>query len=227
MNAADKKDSAPGNNLNASFEEDPVEAYKREFKRKRWEREKQERQRMLSFQQRIFKIVRRVTVPIMALACVLIVDSILPERVYHEEAEVGWQKRFGKGSNATYGSYMQTKSFVLAVPHELHLNYPYYDVDRKQPLAIEVSPIFGIPKRITVVIDGEEYRAKVLDTVYYFIPLHYLLFASALITLSQKRYSRFNYVLSFCPLILLCLILLKLIFEGSFFLFSGINFLAS
>ena len=190
------------------FEEDPIEAYKREFKRKRWEREKLQKERRLRNEQSTFRIMRITSMPILLFAVVLVADSLLPANVYSEIAEEGWQKRFGRRGMKTYVSYMRTKSFVMAVPHEIHLNYPYYD--NKVPLTIEASPIFNIPERVTTKIGEQKYSGRVSDTVYYLVPFQYLLFLSALYTVWRKQYSKLNYYLSFVPLLILCLVILRM-----------------
>jgi curved DNA-binding protein CbpA len=144
-------------NLQYEQEEDPVEAYKREFKRKRWEKEKLEKERRLHNEKLVHRFLRFIAMPLLAIALSLLIDSLLPANVYSEKAEDGWQRRFGKGRGKTYVSYMRTHSFILAVPSQIHVNYPYYEKD-KPPLIIEVSPVFNIPKQITVTLGESVYE---------------------------------------------------------------------
>jgi len=206
----DEKESVQQNNHSEfSADEDPVEAYKRDFKRRRWEREKQAKERRLRNNHRNFKIARIIAIFILAFSVSLIIDSLWPSHIYYEKAEQGWQKRYGKGRGAALVSYIETKSFVMAVPAEIHLNYPYYD-EQKEPLIIKASPFFNIPKSITVIIGEKEYHSNITDTVYYFIPFHWLLFASALFTVWRKKYSELNYALSFLPILILCIVVLRM-----------------
>src|SRR5437868_1953461 len=91
------KASDGGINFNSLYDEDPVEAYKREFQRKRFEKEKDARERQIRADRNIFKIVHTITLPILAFAMFLIVDDLLPSNVYHEVAEMGWQESAGRG----------------------------------------------------------------------------------------------------------------------------------
>jgi DnaJ-domain-containing protein 1 len=188
-------------------EEDPVEAYKREFKRKRWEKEKREKEQKLQREKLVMKYLRFAAMPLLAFAILLVIDSLLPPHVYSEVADEGWQESTG-GKHRTLMSYMRTHSFKLTVPHSIHVNYPYFD-DKKPPLIIEASPILAIPERIAVTMGNSKYQARVEDTVFYWIPFHYLLLISAAFTVWRKEHSWFTYVASGFPVIIFCLILLR------------------
>jgi hypothetical protein len=207
----EKSKASDGNiNVGSSHDEDPVEAYKREFQRKRFEKEKDARKRQIRAERKIFKFVHTITLPILAFAMFLIVDDLLPSNVYHEVAEMGWQESAGKGVRKVYTTYMQTASFVVAVPAELHLDYPYYE-QHKEALTIRASSMLNIPQTIEVVINGNLYQTDALYTIYsMFIPLHYLLFISALFTVARKNYSKLNYSLCFLPALILCFVILKM-----------------
>jgi curved DNA-binding protein CbpA len=63
-------------------EEDPLEAYKREYKRKRWAREKMEREQNLARKKAIYRVIRWLHVPILLFGVVLTLgDWLSDERI--------------------------------------------------------------------------------------------------------------------------------------------------
>lgn len=138
--------------------EDPVESYKRTFKRKRWEEERKRKEeteaRAAYWQPRIYNVMRFISFPILAFAFVLVLDNLLPAAVYQEVAEFGYQVRSGRGrrTQGALVSHIKTAHFDVRVPHELHLNYPYFE-DNKPALKISITPIFKIPRIIECVLN--------------------------------------------------------------------------
>lgn len=56
--------------------EDPVEVYKREFKRKRWEREKREREEKLARKDTVYRVMRWVHIPILLVSSWLVLHDL-------------------------------------------------------------------------------------------------------------------------------------------------------
>lgn len=59
--------------------EDPIEAYKREFKRKRWEREKQEKEDELARKRAIYRVIRWIHIPALLFGVGLMLDDWLTD----------------------------------------------------------------------------------------------------------------------------------------------------
>jgi hypothetical protein len=204
----DKKTDEHNNSTPEPYsEEDPTEVYKREFQRKRWEKEQQEKQHALKWNSKIHAWLRTLAFPILAFAFTLVLDSIVPPNIISEKGLEGWQRGYGRRSRV-YTSYIQTQSFIVAVPNEIHVNYPYY-AENKPPLIIEVSPLFKIPKQVTVTIDNVRYVAMVGETIFHWIPFHYLLLISSVLAIWKKNYSWTSYIFSSATVILMCLVALR------------------
>lgn len=60
-------------------EEDPMEAYKREYKRKRWEREKKEREEKLARKQAIYRVMRWLHFPVLGFGAMLMLNDWLAD----------------------------------------------------------------------------------------------------------------------------------------------------
>jgi hypothetical protein len=190
-------------------EEDPVEAYKREFQRKRWEAARVAKARRIKAERWGQRMGRYCAFPILIFAFILLLDKYLPGPIYYEIAQVGWQER-GAGKHPPLYSYMQTKSFIFVVPHQAHLDYPYYDED-KPVLKINTTPIFNIPVHASYGLGEYVYSFELPDNIHMmFIPLTWMLFISALYTSLARKYSKLNYGLACLPLLLLAFALLKL-----------------
>jgi DnaJ-domain-containing protein 1 len=58
-------------------EEDPMEAYKREYKRKRWAREKKEREEKLARKQAIYRVMRWLHFPVLVFGVMLMLNDWL------------------------------------------------------------------------------------------------------------------------------------------------------
>lgn len=193
-----------------TYEEDPVEAYKAEFKRKRWEEEQAAKARRIEYERQAHRIARYCAFPIVIFAFILLLDKYLPRDTYSEVAELGWQER-GAGKHPALYSYMQTKSFVFVVPHQAHLDYPYYD-QNKPLIKIKTTPIFSIPVHASYTLGEYFYSFELTDNIHaLFIPLTWILFISALFTSIAREYNKLTYSLAFLPLLLLALVILKLI----------------
>ena len=196
------------------YQEDPIEAYKKEFKRKRWEKEQRAKERRIKREKNTYRVMRVVAFPILAFAFLLVLDDLLPPSVHQEIPIAGWQERLGSYRRHTRGeliSYMQTPHFYMQVPHQLHLNYPYYDVD-KPPVTIAATPIFDIPRSLSYIHNDVGVRYEVGGTIHSIpVQLPWLLLISSAFVVYRKEYSMLNYALCLLPLLILAIVLLAMI----------------
>lgn len=190
-------------------EQDPVEAYNREFQRKRWEKEQAAEARKMQWERKAFRIARFLAYPIAVFAFVLVADRYLPRDLYHEVGVMGWQERGHAKRKPPLHSYMQTKSFAFAAPHEAHLNYPYYEAD-KPVITISVTPIFKVPLHATFTLKDRVYSFPLRD--FLPITIYWLLFISSMFTILRKEYSMLTYALCYVPIMLLAFALMTLYF---------------
>jgi hypothetical protein len=199
-----------------TFKEDVREVYRREYINRKREEErlkKTEEQRLseqaVVVRKILYKVIRLLSFPVLGLATVLIIDSMLPEVNHHEPAEIGWQERHGRRSSSELVSYMKTEHFVMAVPDEVHVGYDYY-AKKREVLTIVASPIFKIPKRIYFTRNDLYQEALVQQTIYTSRTLLYILLSSSLFIILRKNYSELNFVLCFLHVILTVYFLLKI-----------------
>jgi len=191
------------------YEESPQEVYRREYIQRKREEEQKRKVNKVARERVVYRIVRIVNVPIFAFVVMLIADKFLPQKVYHEVAELGWQTRYG-GTRRSPGelfSFMQTEHFVISVPDDFHVDYIYY-AKQKEALAISVTPIFKVPTAVAYSRDPN-HTVDVRRTIYtQYFPWHYLLAISSLFVMTQKEYSKLAYSLCFLPALFLAVVLL-------------------
>jgi hypothetical protein len=195
--------------VSIAYEEDPIEAYKREFKRKRWEKEQQAKARRLAREQTTYKIMRIVTFPIFFFAVVLVLDDFLPLHRFVETPITGWQERLsgGKYSKGELISRIQTENFIVRIPHKFHLAYPYYE-ENKPPIEIFVTPLFDIPRHIHCSLGRYYWRMKVPGTIHTQIfQVPWLLLIISSFVVARKKFSFWNYVMCFLPALLLAFVI--------------------
>jgi hypothetical protein len=182
-------------------EEDPVEAYKREFKRKRREEEKRKKEQRLKWEMLLYKSMRFVCFPIFAFAILLVVDDFLPRVTYNEVAERGWQER-RSGSRRHQGplsSYIHTQHFTLSVPDNVVLEYPFTD-DKKPPLKISATPIFRVPRDVSYTLNYTDNYFGIYGTIHAIpLPIPWLLLINSLIVVLNKRHSTLLWPICFLP----------------------------
>jgi hypothetical protein len=63
-------------------EEDPMEAYKREYKRKRWAREKKEREEKLARKKAIYRVMRWLHFPVFVFGVMLMLNDWLADETW-------------------------------------------------------------------------------------------------------------------------------------------------
>jgi curved DNA-binding protein CbpA len=191
--------------------EDPVEVYKREFKRKRWEEERAEKIRKENKRANTHRIMRFVTMPILIFAVVLMADRWLPEKTIEEVAESGFPE-----IDSTQGSfsqhsicYMSTAHFTFRVDNHFHASYPYYSVD-KPALKIYYTPVFRIPRFVAVTVRGNYNYFEIRDNIHSSPSSAWLLLISSLFTVSYRKYTNSSYSLSFVPIFLFVTTLMRM-----------------
>jgi curved DNA-binding protein CbpA len=192
----------------APGEEDPREVYRREFLIKQKEKKKQE----AAFKEKVDKIIfhtcRIVACGILLFSIGLIADDQLPKKKYTEPAEFGSQQYFARGNinrksavpaSSQLVSFMRTKTFVLPVPTDLHLNYNYNDTLNK--LSIEATYFSKKATQVSVTSNGKEYMWT-LTTPYSF-GAPYLLFVISAIVVCKRKFTKSGYYFAFVPLFVL------------------------
>lgn len=182
-------------------EYDQREAYRMEYIRKKNLEAREAKEKREQIKKFFFTILKAVHVCLCIWAVILVTDYILPNKQYDEYAIQGWQRQTRSRYGSHLHSFMQTPSFVLEVPHRLHLNYNYYG--QKQLLTIGATQILSIP--FTVSIEEGNYRISyyVLGTVYQFgiwLPLLLLLNTGYVI---RSRYNFWSYIACYSPMFIL------------------------
>lgn len=191
------------------LEEDPIETYKREFQRKRWEKAEAGKAIRLARAKTTYKVVRILTFPILVFAVILLMDDFLPPNAYDEIPISGWQDRLpgAKYSRGELVSYMETSNYFIRVPHQFHLAYPYYD-ENKPPVRIFTTPILDIPRNLHCSFEGQSWRMDLPGTIHtHVIPLRWLLLLSSLFVVARKKYSPLNYMLCFFPMLVMAFVI--------------------
>lgn len=209
-----------GPTLTVEYQEDPREAYRREYinaKREEARKKKEETNRKLvKFEARmkvVYRVIWFLTFPILAFALLLAIDRYVPQIEYREVAELGWQKRLGSNRlrptrRGELVSFMKTKHFVIAVPDEIHVNYDYY-APTKETLAISVSPIFDIPLTVSLNHNGAYHTTDIERTIFSNrFKVHYLLLITSLFMVFRKEYSELNFCLCFLSPLFFVIVLL-------------------
>lgn len=190
--------------------EDPIEAHRRELKRKRWEKEQRAKGLAIKREKITYRVMRVVAFPMMAFAFLLVLDNLLTHSVHEELPIAGWQERTSrhkKPHRSELRSYMETPHYYMQVPHQLHLSYPYYD-DDKPKVTIAATPIFDIPQSVSYIHDGVGLRYDVGGTVHSSpFQLPWLLLISSGFVGFRNEYSLLNYAMCFLPLLIFTIIL--------------------
>lgn len=63
-------------------QEDPMEVYKREYKRKRWAREKKEREEKLALKKGIYRVMRWLHIPVLVFGALLMLNDWLADETW-------------------------------------------------------------------------------------------------------------------------------------------------
>jgi hypothetical protein len=209
MRANESKNYILGSMIgNESYQEDPEEEYKREFKRKKAEERRLAAERKLRLRKIEFKILRWLSLPILIAGIFLLLDYWLPAKVYEEEAVTSWQETRGGRRFRAQMAFVRTSTFVFDAPPEVEERLNYDDLDRSL-FTIETTPFLETVKTISVNIGNELLEWEPDQTIYNNVPLlPYLLTLSALFTWVRKEFNEINYWLSISPPLLLAVLIL-------------------
>jgi len=184
--------------------ENDYDAYREEYVRKFWEKKNKERAARQQRDNITYRVFRTLAFPIAFFAILLVSDEWLPLNTLTEPVINGWQRSVGKRHGLI--SYMRTESFLLEVPHQAHLKYPYSDKGRP-PLVIEVTPIFHVPLSAKYTTDGMQYSFEILNTIFnMFLPLRWTLLISSLYICYAKEYTKYSWSFVFLPTIVFLII---------------------
>jgi hypothetical protein len=187
------------------YEEDPQEVYRREYIERKLAERQQKRADYNRKARAIYKFLRLIAFPALVFSSLIVIDRYLPQHEYYEVAVDGWQERIGthKYGGRTLVSFMATKHFIIAVPHQIHLSYDYLATD-KPLLTIAISPIFKIPSTVSFVKNGMNHSADIKLTIYSNPGrLHYIMLFTSLFVVLRKDYSNFNFTVALLPAMLL------------------------
>lgn len=176
-------------------EEDPVEVYKREFKKRKADEARKKSQEKHARQARAYAFYRWCCYPIAVFSFLVILDYFLPaERVVEVPIEGYQVVRGGSGlrhsGSRSVWSYIETTQHHVRVPNFVHLNYDYY-ADEKKPLLLEFTSVFGTFKRIGVA-QGDVFLMYSSQTFVYFplaFPLPYLIIGLCIFFIRRKDYT--------------------------------------
>lgn len=191
-----------------THEEDPIEVYKQEFKRRKAEERRLEGERKLRLKSIEFKILRWFSLPILLFGIFLLLDYWLPSKIYEEEAIRGWEETRGRRSFRTNMGFMETLTFAFDAPIEVEQQYDYEGI-YKPMISIKATPFLKTVKSVSVTIENELWEWNPEQTIYNNVPfLPYLLTLSALFTWVRKEFTPTNYWLSLSPPLLLVVLIL-------------------
>jgi hypothetical protein len=134
---------------NESYQEDPVEAYKQEFKRKKAEERRLAAERKQRLKKIEFKILRWLSLPILIAGILLLLDYWLPAKVYEEEAVTSWQEARGGRRFRAQMAFVRTSTFVFDAPLEVEERVSYDNLDPSL-FVIETTPFLKTVKTVSV-----------------------------------------------------------------------------
>ena len=134
---------------------------------------------------------------------------MLPTKVFNETPILGRQQTiYQRRRPDVLVSYIETPNFFLRVPHALHLAYPYYEPN-KPPFRIEATPVFDIPRRFAVTLNGIHWEYEVNGTIHgWYSPVVWLMLITSLFNVFNTEYSKRNFSLCFLPLMFLAIVLM-------------------
>ncbi len=188
------------------YQEDPREVYRREYIARKVEEGRQKRAEYERKIRVVYKLFRFISFVALTFALIIVTDRyVLPQREYHEVAERGWQMRMGRShrSRGELVSFMETKHFLIAVPHEIHVGYDY-DATNKELLTIAVSPLFKIPSTVSMKKNGKYYSGDVKRNIFSnSLRLHYIMLVTSLFVVLRRDYSNINFTIALFPILLL------------------------
>jgi hypothetical protein len=187
----------------AEQEEDPVEAYKREYRRQKINEIQEEAGRKAQRQAQWYGVIRMLCYPIGIFSSLVIADFFLPVNTEIDYPIYGYQRTLNGKYGPTVLSYMKTNQYEFEVPSNVHLDYDYYAKEKKF-VSLEFTPIFKTLR--TIGVDHDEYVLvySAPDSIYFpfFFPIPYILLALSAIVIWKKEYTITRYSMSFIPIVI-------------------------
>lgn len=192
-------------------EEDPLEVYKREFKRKKAEERKLAAEKRLRSKKIEFKILSWINLIVLVAGIILVADYWLPSTIYKEEVISVWQEFRGGRRFKTDLSFIKTKRFAFDVPPEVSSKFDYEGLNAS--LTIEATPILKTVKSVSAFVEDEYWTWEPDQTIYNNVPyLPYIILLSSIFVRRRKEFNEANYLLSAVPPLLLGILILIEIF---------------
>ena len=177
------------------------EAYRMEYIRKKNLEARKAREKRERFKKGVFTFLKFIHACLLIWAIVLIIDYILPGKTLDEYATQGWQRQTRSKYGTHLRSYIQTPSFTVQVPHELHLRYEYYG--DKQLLTIRTSQLLTIPLTVQIHESDQHVTYDVLGTVYTFGLWPALLLLLNTLFVLRSKYNFWSYIAAFTPIFII------------------------
>ncbi len=184
-------------------EEDPVEEYKREYRRQKINEVQEEAGGKAERQAQWYRVIRTLCYPIGVFSILVIADFFLPVNTEIDYPVYGYQRTVGGKYDSTVVSYMKTNQYEFEVPGNVHLDYDYYAKEKKF-VSLEFTPIFKTLR--TIGVDHDEYMLvyPAPDSIYFplFFPIPYILLVLSAIVIWKKKYTMTRYSMSFIPVVI-------------------------
>lgn len=118
---------------------DPVEAYRKEFLRRKAEQRKRDQEEIQQWRRDFHRKSRFFVLAMCVIPLMVLLDYHLPRTQLVESATNGWQKVIRTKSGSSVKSYMTTPSGTIRVAHFLHIDYDY---STQPPITFSITPIF-------------------------------------------------------------------------------------
>jgi hypothetical protein len=213
LTSPEQKASFDGYNTPSyEVEEDPLEAYKREYKARKFREAREKKAARLRNQARVYWVGRMLSFPSALLSIIVILDFFLPSNVVHEMPLSGYQRVFHSKHGADVESHMKTANHDIVVPDEMHIDYDYYAV-KKLPIYLEFTPLLKTLKRIGV--DYEKYSIVYTapKTPYnlYFFPLPFIILGISIIFIRKKEFSIHRYPFCLFPFVISIILFFRIL----------------
>ena len=187
---------------NIELEEDPVEAYKREYKRQKINESREKAGKKAERQAKVYTLIRTLCYPIGIFSILVIADFFLPVNAEIDYPVYGYQRTLHRKYSSTVLSYMKTSRNEFEVPSNVHLDYDYFAKEKKF-VSLEFTPIFNTLR--TIGVDHGQYVLvyPAPDSIYFplFFPVPYIMLVLSAIFIWKKEYTLSRYSLSFMPVV--------------------------
>ncbi|MGC3948283.1 MAG: J domain-containing protein [Chryseolinea sp.] len=194
------------------FEEDPVEAYKRAYKARKFKEAKAKKAAWLRKAKGTYALGRFFSFPMALLSLIVILDFFLPTRIEYDYPTLGYQKVIHSKNSSYIESYMRTPRLDVEVPDVMHLNYDY-EAKKKEPILLEYTSILSSLKRVGV-RHGSYFVVYDAPTSPYahsfFFVLPYLILGLSIVYVVKKEYNPNLFPFCMFPLVMGIILLMKI-----------------